>query len=179
MATYDSKLYAVHGINRYLWSRLQTLNSMNPSKYVGRINNGPNINWIPIMPTQMIEEFTEATDVDGEKAPFIVYNWNVESIAQSWFIQSEQIIYVVYSDSEESIRQVTKTMINLFKRWDTSADEVNNWINDPANSLSAEYKKFEYKSISIQAANGPLPVEEAGSRLQALITLRATYTETD
>ncbi len=171
---YENELFAVHGLNQYLWSELSRLYCMKPDWYISAIGNKA-FSWIPIMPTQQVGEFTQSTDVDKYKAPFIVYNWRTETIPQNWFIQSDQIVYVIYSQNPQHIRDVTKTIVDLCKKWDESAAALNKYLAMLPNYF--KFQQYHYKNISVVSAPGPDPSDEEGGRMESVITIRVTYTD--
>jgi len=172
VVNYDKELFAVHGVNHFLWSKLQQLPIMKPEYYLSGSSSNK-IQWIPIMPTQEAEEFTQSTDLDGTKAPYIVYNWRVENINQNWFIQSDQIAYIIYSDNAAHHRDVSKVIIDYLKRWDESASEINDFLAP----RGGKWTQFNYKNTSIVSSIGAEPTDESGGRMQTIITARITYTD--
>lgn len=167
----DYNLSGVHGVNKYLWSELQTLKDMAPSRYE---NFGPFKT--PIIPTQQERAFTEMIDASDAVGgvPFLVYNWTT-SVGVDWFMRTDDIAYVIYSQSEGELRRISNMMVELFKDWEQAAYRVNDFILDQGNG-SAAMKAFEYKTISVTQAGGPLPITEEGGRHRSLVTIRVDYT---
>lgn len=157
----DFELNAVHGANQYLWQNLKTELGWAESDYNGLV---------PITPVQQQPEFI------GFNKPFLVYAYSVDPIGTSTWEKSETVSYSIYSADESDIRECINVMVKLFKNYDTSADELNTFVNS---SLSDKYSKFDYKYIRIAGASGSQPAEQEGGRMDGLVIVNFVYTTWD
>lgn len=173
MAT-DYELSAVHGVNRYLWEKIKTEKvwDLGTTPAASRYAN----NWTPIIPTQQLPEFNAMIDA-GDNAggvPFIIYNWTtVPGTGTQWWLETDNIVYLVYSQSEAEIRKVSNLMKDIFKKQDQAGQAVTDYVKTLG---SAKLNVFDYKNINITSSGGPLPMENEGGRLEAVATIRVTYT---
>lgn len=161
---------AVYGLNRYIWAKIEEAGILDKANYGGLT---------PIIPTMEVAQFTQAMDAqNGIKSfPYIVYNWNTNGYAQDWFQSSDQIIYLINATDGKKLRELILLILDHFKRYDESAQAVNDFIQGSA--LSDKYKAYHYKSINIQSATGGSYASQENEPITAMITVKATYTTTD
>lgn len=171
-----TRLNAVHGINRYLYEKGKNTVFPSESVYGGRT---------AFAPVDSIADYSKMQmPVTGEgrnkSVPYIVYNWSIPSISTDWFMQTEQIIYLIYSTEIEDIRRMSNYIVDNMKQYDRSATNVQAWLETlPATEWGGlgynPYLNLEIYSISVENAGGPTPIEEANGRMEALITLNVSY----
>lgn len=155
-------LAAVHVLNKFIWHRLKDAQIMDAQDYDGLI---------PIIPTQQIPVFNNL----GTSVPFIVYTYTNSGPDVDFWTEREQIVYRVYSDNERQIRQITHFLIDLLKRWDWTADEVNDYIRE-FSSTDGDEKKFNFLWTSIVSTIGPEPAVTEGGRQASSVTVRTSFT---
>lgn len=161
---------SVFAVNKYLWKQIEAQGILTKDSYNGLT---------PIIPIQESAQFIQAMDaVAGVGAyPYIVYSWYTNSIdADSWYQQTDTVIYTIYSTDQTKLRQLVLLFLNLLKRFDMTADRINDFIYDPDNALGSEYTAYNYKTIWVAASNAGTPSGYENDPNQATITVRVKYT---
>lgn len=161
---------AVFGLNRFLWNYLKGSGILSESDYKGLV---------PIIPNGEAPQFLQMLDTQPgiQTHPYIVYTWYTNGFdANSWYKPTDTIIYTVFALDQSKVNELVINIVNLFKRFDVSAAEVNTFIQNPANALSQQYKDYNYGFISVSAANGGVAPNIENDPITATITLRVNYT---
>lgn len=123
---------------------------------------------LELVSTQQYDEIVRVGD-----APIIVYSWVVNSIPEDWFTREDLIVYNIYSNSDEDIRNIYDVLVEqCFKDYEVAAERVNKFID---NYSSQVFSKFDYDYISLYSASAIEPAEEEGGRMNMVITLRVGY----
>lgn len=150
----DYNLTGVTGLLAYLWVELQDIGWT-------EVNGA-----IPFHYAQQDPELMTAN-------PFLVYNWNFVGQDVTFETIKEQAIFIVYHQDRGIVGQAVNLIANLFKRYDWSAQDVNDFIDGTS---SDELKKFDYKQIKLVTANGPNPAESEGGRHEGIVSISYEYT---
>lgn len=163
---------AVFGVNKFLWAKIQEAGLMNSADYSGLT---------PIIPIQEEAELLNVINAqDGIKTlPYIVYTWYSNGDAKNWWEQEDQVIYIIKSLDQTKLRQLVLLIRKYLKRWDDSARAVNDYVQNPANGLSAEYLAYIYKYIDVQALTGGVPSTAENEPIKATVTVQICYTNDD
>jgi len=166
----DYRTVGAHQINKWLWSRLKDYEypaglSMTPMKAFNAYGTGVGQkNLIPIVPTQ---QQPQLLDISGG-APFIVYNYIISTRASEWWLTREQCAYVIYDNDEARLRAIHGYMIDLLRRQDWTARDVNN--------ASSTDKRFDFKYVKMTSAAGPDEFSTEGGRQGAMVVIDYEYT---
>lgn len=147
-----------HVIRDFLYEKLIEQNLIIASDYQGIK---------PIVPSQ---EVPEVSNLASGK-PYLVYTYSPSSERDDWWMCGETVSYRVYSDQETDLRNIVHFMIDLFKRMDDSAADVNEFIDS-----NPEHRMFDFKWITVMDAIGPEPYDESGGRQASVITIQYMYT---
>lgn len=149
-----------HALNKFTQAKLVEQGLLNLANYDGLD---------PIIPAQQQPEFTN----EPAHIPFFVYNYAQTGGYEEWWLEHEELAYVLYCDDEELIRKTIHYLNQLFKRYDWSADEVNDWLT--ANGSPAQ-KAFNFKYIRVLNMTSLEPATEEGGRHSAMVVLRLCFT---
>lgn len=179
---------AVFGLNRVLWAQINELGILDKANYGGLI---------PIIPVQEAPQFIAA--MDGQEGimswPYIVYNWYTNTIdATSWYKQTDTVTYTIYAIDQKKLRDLVLVVMDMFKRYDDSAQVVNSYIRraypptspggipdqfvDGPQYGGYEYRCYHYNYIYVVSANSSAPQTAENDPAKATITLRVNYTDT-
>lgn len=161
---------SVFAINKYLWKQIKDNAILDEANYGGLI---------PIIPIQESAPFIQAMEQQAGigQFPFVIYSWYTNGIdADSWFKQTDTVIYTIYSTDQKKLRQLVLLFVSLLKRFDLSAQSVNRFMESQNPPLSAEYLAFDYKSIHVAASNAGTPAGAENDPNVATVTIRVTYT---
>lgn len=161
MTTYD--LNGVHVLNKFIWARLREAGLMSDADYSGLT---------PIIPTQQVPVFNDM----ASGKPFIVYTYMVASYDVDLWANVEQVTYRIFSDDERKMRQVTNFLIDLCKRYDWTASEVNTWLDNSTLPADSDDRKFEFKYVQVVGATSPEPSSQEGGRQEGSVTVRMSFT---
>lgn len=171
---------AIEGIRLFLWDRLKKSGLMKSTDYKRT----------PLVPVQEAPDFLTEISAMGNP-PYIIYNWTTENINQFWMMPSDQMVFLIYSPDMSVINDIVKFMADLFKRFEISAQEVNDYIMKlgrelPGDTVATKASRkniretvgrFDYKYIQLTSAGGPLPFDQEAARQEAMVSIRVTYTE--
>jgi hypothetical protein len=147
-------------LRKYLWQQLLSNNIFDDSEYYSD-NLGEVLN--PIIPVQQSAEMNQF--LSGKK--HIVYDKIGISYDEMWAICTEQILFTVYSTEVMDIVEIKNFMVDLFRRMDESAQDVNRW--------SGLSDKFKFHSIYISDMSPTSPSEQMKGFLSSDIVLEVKY----
>lgn len=161
MSRYD--LNGVHVLNKFIWSSLVAEGIMSDTDYSGLV---------PIIPTQQVPVFN---DMAAGK-PFIVYTYMVASYDVDLWANVEQVTYRIFSDDERKLRQVTNFLIDLCKRYDWTASDVNSWLDNAGLPADSDDRKFDFKYVQVVGSTSAEPFSQEGGRQDSSVTVRMAFT---
>lgn len=167
----EYSLSGAHVLNRWVWEKLRIDFANDFKKYLTQPTSttpNPAYGLVPIIPSQQLPEFT---NISGG-APFMIYNYSIEGGTQVWEGR-DQVGYVIYDDDEARLRRIHNYMVQLLKRMDWTAADVNSFI---ARSTITSFKEFDIKWVQVTNAAGPQPFESEDGRHGALIMCTVSYT---
>lgn len=157
-------LMGVHVLNKYLWSVLKTELQMDESQY---------FNLVPIIPTQQEAVFNDLPS----GRPFLLYTYVTSGYDTDFWANTEQVTYRIFGDQERQLRQISSLLTDVCKRYDWSADDVNDWLeNTNQIPVDADDKKFDFKYITVVGGSGPEPYMQENGRQYSTVTVRMCYT---
>ena len=149
---------AVHGVNRFIWSKLQDDLGWKLSDYNGKV---------PITTPQQQAEFND----DG--APYIIYNYRIATVGGSYGYKEEYVVYQINSSNEADIRKA----LNLIDYYLGAMDESATVINDYVSALNPNpFSDFDYKSILPRGASGAAPTDQEGGIMDGSYEFSIRYT---
>ena len=179
----DYSLGAVYEIRKMLWQELQDKGVMLASDYTDGststdlIARDPNDIiqtrglYIPIMPTQEQDIFkTKFVLNRANPLPYIVYDLDTVGYGTDWMICEERLTFKIYSNSFSKVLTITNLMVDLFRRFDDSAKDLNKYVK----TLNTN-SPFRYHYFALTEANSPNPAEELDGRLEADIAIVYSY----
>jgi hypothetical protein len=172
----DTRLNAVHGINRYIYEKGKQ-KGIFPGEQVYQGRSA-------FAPVNQIGAYAKMTFNDAQNSirsvPYIVYNWTTPTIGADYYIKEEQAIYFIYSTDLDEIRKISNFIEDNLKQGDRSATNVQAWLEKlPPEKWGGlnynPYLSIELYNIAVDVVNGPSPIEEAGGRMEAMITLTVRH----
>jgi hypothetical protein len=158
--TANYKLDALSEIRKYLWGQMVTLGIFDQDDYYSD-SLGDVI--IPIIPVQQPAELNQF--LSGKK--HIVYDKIGMSYEENWMICTEQVLFTIYSIDYSDINEIRNFMVDLFRRMDDSAKDINYW-----DDLS---DKFKFFTIYISDISPTAPSQELQGFLSADIVLEVKF----
>ena len=158
---------AVVEIRNYLWHKLKQENVLSANDYLD--GNGNTI--VPVIPVQQVPEMTTfflgLTSATEDNKTHIVYDKIGISYEENWTICCEQVVFTVYAIDYNKITVIRNFMMDLFRRMDDSAKEVNAW--------SGKSPEFKFHSIYIADISPTQPSQEIQGFLAEEIVLELKY----
>lgn len=162
----------VHGLNKYLWSRIEAEGIMKKTDYALPDLPGGIVPIVPIEETPDLIRIIDAQAGIGSK-PYIVYTWSKENTGPDWFMKTQQVAYAIRSGDDLKLRQLINLFEDLFQDYELAAYRVNQYVY--LNGTNAN-KEYTFKTISITTLGGQMPAEREAGVNESLITIRITYT---
>jgi hypothetical protein len=150
---------AVGEIRDFLWTQLKNNTLLNKNDYIADGFIQP---LIPIIPAQQVPEFNNL--ISGKT--YIVYDFQIGAYdSDYWICEENLILYIISPDYGKGV-QIINFLIDLFRRMDDSAKDVNS-------SLISDLFKFHY--FYINSAESPSPMEEEGGNQIATVDISYKY----
>jgi hypothetical protein len=154
---------AAGDIRRWLWAELVAKNILDPGSYH---SSETDTNLIPIIPVSQRSEFVDQFG----KEPFIVYDYVIDfSEPDFWMINCEQIMFTIYTDNYGKANQIKSLMVDMFRRNEDSARDLNSYNSVIANTTMG------YLNIQVLQSSKTEPVEEVGGRYASDLTIEVRY----
>jgi hypothetical protein len=153
---------AMYEIRKHLWRELQLNNMLDPNSYYSD-NLGEAI--IPIIPVQQAPEMSQF--LSGKT--HIVYDKIGSTYEENWMICCEKISFTIYSVDHAEINAIRNMMMDVFRRMDDSARDLNN---------SRSTNKIIFHNTMIVDMSPTEPSEELAGFLAADIILEVKYSRT-
>lgn len=113
------KIDALFELKKYIWDALVNLEIFDPEEYYSD-NITSNI-VVPIIPVQQSPELAQF--LSGKK--HVVFDKISTTYDTNWLICQEQFLYTIYATDFAEINQIRNVFIDLFRRMDESARDVN------------------------------------------------------
>jgi hypothetical protein len=115
----DYKDDAMFDIRAKLWADLIEYNIFDEEDYYSE-NIGGTI--IPIFPVQQVPELNQF--LSGKK--HIIYDKISTKYDPNWWMCQDQIMFTLYSTEYDEVIEIQNLIIDLFRRYEDSADDVQN-----------------------------------------------------
>lgn len=143
----DYRTVGAHQINKWLWSVLKNFQYKGSEKAFAAYKDSGNSAGLDLVPIVPGHQWAQLNDMTQGKQPFIVYNYIMSAYSTEWWLCREQCVYVIYDSNEERLRAIHAYIVDLMKRMDWTARNIN------ASSTTAS--NFDFKTVSLSSASGP------------------------
>jgi hypothetical protein len=158
----DYSIDAMYEVRKHLWSQLVLNNIIDPNDYYSD-NLGETI--IPIIPVQQSPEMNQF--LSGKT--HIVYDKMGSTYEENWMICCEKISFTIYSVDFSEINIIRNMMIDVFRRMDESARDLNQ---------SKSTSKIIFHNTMILEMSPTEPSTELAGFLAADVILEVKYSRT-
>ena len=158
----DYSIDAMYEVRKHLWSQLVLNNIIDPNDYYSD-NLGETI--IPIIPVQQSPEMNQF--LSGKT--HIVYDKMGSTYEENWMICCEKISFTIYSVDFAEINIIRNMMIDVFRRMDDSARDLNQ---------SKSTSKIIFHNTMILEMSPTEPSTELAGFLAADVILEVKYSRT-
>jgi hypothetical protein len=116
--TTDYTHVAAYDVRNFIWSELQNSGLLKATDYIADGFNEP---LIPIIPSQQVPEFNNL--LPGKT--YITYNVAQKNYGVQWWVSEENFVMEVVSRNTAQIQTIINFLIDLFRRYDLSAGDLN------------------------------------------------------
>jgi hypothetical protein len=164
----DYRTVGAHQINKWLWSKLQSFEYKTNTKAFSDYKDSGNTDGYDLVPILPSQQKPQIFDITKGLSPFIVYTYMMSPYASEWWMCREQCAYIIYDSNEERLRAIHSYMIDLLKRMDWTARELNN-----SNDISS---LFDFKYVQVSSATGPDEFSTEGGEQGAMVIANYEYT---
>ena len=158
MTNYDSHAY--QDVRQYIWDAVQKAEILDINDYY--IDNMA-LPLVPIIPTQQVPEFNNM--LPGKT--YMIYDFEVKNVPVQWWMTEEAFTLTVISQNYETINQITNLVHDLFRRYDDSAADLNNFL--------AGESDFKYHHFMIDSIMSPEPFSTEGDYQMASVIFTYSY----
>lgn len=155
----DYKIDAMYEIRKHLWQELQANGLMDADDYY---SDNLNKSIVPIIPVQQSPEMNQF--LSGKT--HIVYDKMGSSYEDNWMICCEKLSFTIYSVDYSEINSIRNMMIDVFRRMDDSARDLNS---------SKTTDKIIFYSTNILDMSPTDPSEDLAGFLSADVILEVKY----
>jgi len=145
MTNYGSQPSA--DIRKYIWDNIQSAEILDENDYYV---DGMQDSIVPIVPAQQIPEFNNS--LPGRT--YMLYDFDLKQIPVQWWMSEESFTLTVISQNYEIINQITSLTQDLFRRYDESAVDLNEYLDGNTD--------FLYHHIMIDSVFSPEPFGTEG-----------------
>lgn len=153
-------LDAMFELRKYLWQEMINNSILDPENYYSD-SIGETIS--PILPVQQSPEMNHF--LSGKT--HIVYDKIGMSYEDNWLICCEQILFTIYSTDISEVNMIRNFMIDLFRRMDDSARDINR-----SGQLN---NKFKFHSIFVADISPTAPSEEMQGFFSTDVIIETKY----
>jgi hypothetical protein len=154
----DYSLSIAKDIRGWLWSQLQSNGILSSGDY--------QVGALAIVPIVPVQQQPELIDKIGGK-PFITYD-QIESPVDSglWYVHNEQILFTVFCEDFSTSSKIRSLMIDLFRRQDDSARDLNEYAASPV---------FGYLNTTVLENRNSKPERSNSGRLSFDMVIGVRY----
>ncbi len=162
----DYSLSAAKIIIDYLWANLKSTNILSQDDYQLDLINQvdlPNDGLVPIIMSQ--QDMINYDALDGKT--HIVYDWVSDGYEENWLICRDSMMFTIYSKYPTKILEIQNLILDLFRRMDDSARDLNNTLSNTS--------PFIFYSFSLADMLSPEPQREKSGWFAAQAVIRYKY----
>jgi len=161
------KVFPVHALNKYLWSRIKGEGILTETNYSGLV---------PIVPVEEIPELLQIIDAQPGigSFPFLVYSWSRINNGVNWWMKTHNIAYSIRSTDDEAMGKLINLFEKEFQDYEAAARRVNDFV--VANGTALQ-KRYRFTHINVQVLGAQMPAGSEQGSSEALVTIAASYVE--
>lgn len=153
-------IIASSDIRKYIWHAIQEKEILDENDYYA---DGISDALVPIIPTQQIPEFNNL--LPGKT--YMIYDFEVKNVPVQWWMTEEGFTLTIISQNYEVVNQITNLMHDLFRRYDESAKDLNDFLDGDSD--------FIYHHIMIDSIMSPEPFNTEGDYQMASVMFTYNY----
>jgi hypothetical protein len=158
MTNYNSQPSA--DIRKYIWDNIKKADILDENNYYA---DGIQDALLPIIPAQQVPEFNNL--LPGKT--YMIYDFEVKAVPVQWWMTDESFTITAISQNYEVLNQINSLLQDLFRRYDESAVDLNNYLSGDTD--------FIYHHIMIDSIFSPEPFGTEGDYQMASVTFSYNY----
>lgn len=151
---------AINNVREYIWENIINEELLDPDEYYA---DGFTEHLVPIIPSQQIPEFNNL--LPGRT--YLIYDFETRPIPPQWWMVEEVVTITVVSQNYEKVVEITSFLQDLFRRYDDSAIEVNNYFDNK--------NTFMFHYINVESVLSPAPFDEEGAYQMGSASIAYVY----
>lgn len=159
----DYSLSASKILVDYLWQKLQDENILDANDYQADLVSGDFVQYIPIVMSQ--QDMINDTALSGKT--HIIYDWVADGYEENWLICRDSMMFTIYSKSPSEILKIQNLILDLFRRMDDSARDINATLTSTS--------PFIFYTVSLADMLSPEPQREKSGWFAAQAVIRYKY----
>jgi len=159
--TADYTKVASYDVRSFLWAQLQAAGLLTAANYTA---DGFTTPLVPIIPAQQVPEFNNL--LPGKS--YIIYDVSVKRGNVQWWISQETMTFEITSRATTEIQTLTNFMIDLFRRYDLSAGDMNVSL--------VPGSPFKFLWMNVEMADPVQAFQNEGGFMTGIITIHYAYT---
>lgn len=156
----DYSALAVADIRKYIWQKIQDAGILSSDDYYV---DSLDTHLVPIVPAQQIPEFDNL--LAGRT--YMFYDFETKLIPVQWWMIDEKFTLTILSQNYDVINKINNLIVDLFRRYDESAADLNGFLGDNSN--------FLYRYINLDSAMSPEPFESEGDYQYGVVSISYQY----
>jgi len=161
----DYTRVASYDVRYFLWQELQNAGLLSSNDYYADGFTQP---LVPIIPAQQVPEFNNLLP----SKPYIIYDVMQKGFGSTWWISEETMTFEITSVNPNQIQTIINFIIDLFRRYDKSAGDVN--LELTAGS------PYRFLWFNLESADPVQAFQNEGGFMTGMLTIHYAYTrETD
>ncbi len=157
----DYSKVAFYDLRKVLWEEIRNANLLDPNDYYA---DGFSDVMVPIIPAQQIPEINNL--LPGKS--YIVYDISQRPISVNWWMQEEVATLNVVSRNPQKIQAIINMIIDVFRRYDKSAGEVQLQVQ--------ESSVFKFHYFKIESADPVQAFADEGGFMSGVVSIGYGYT---
>lgn len=157
----DYKKIAFYDIRNALWQEIQNANLLDYNDYYA---DGFQDGLIPIIPAQEVPEFNNL--LPGKT--YMIYDIVRKPLAVNWWMEEESATFSIVSRSQNEIQTIVNFMVDVFRRYDKTAIEIQLQIS--------ESSPFKFHYFKIDSADPVQAFSDEGGFMLGGVTMSYAYT---
>jgi hypothetical protein len=158
--TTNYKIDSANEMRKFLWNELKAEGIFKETDY---FSDNVNETIIPIIPVQQIPEMNQFLNAKKH----IVYDKTSMTYESNWLVCNEKMQFTLYAVDVSEINEMRNFLVDLFRRSDESARDINNFIGNSS--------KIRFHTIYMSDISPIAPSEEIQGFLSADVIIDVKY----
>jgi hypothetical protein len=160
--TVDYSKIAAFDVRNAIWETLKSFSILDVQDYYADGFPDP---LVPIIPSQQVPEFNNL--LPGK--PYITYDIVQKNYGVQWWVSEESMVMQIVSRNNAQIITISNFLTDLFRRYELSARDINDFAK-------ASGSPFTFLYFKLESANPIQPFIDEGGYMSGDFSITYTYT---